>query len=308
VYSANFLKLAGIAEDVARDRAERITREFVEALQARNPAGLASMSDPDMLRTLYAAQEGYVCSGEDDLESALIDLLVDRAGQADRQLKTLVLNQAVATLPKLTKPQRRALALSYAVRIVQWEGPFTLSAFYDYLATLIVPLIGELPESFYDWKYMEYTGVGSVVHFQSVKIEDAFYRSCYGYFSNGFSREEAPDSWRSFLDDAEVFMPCLRDPQKLQIRARSIGEVQKLADTKSIPTLAELAKVGRMSDQEIRVDIIVHAPSLEILFNKWQGQHGAGLDTFHPTTVGMAIGDAYLRGVIGETGSLENLL
>ena len=65
VYNANYLKLAGVAEDTARDRAERITRDFIETLQARNPAGLKGMGDPDMLRTLYAAQEGFACSGFD---------------------------------------------------------------------------------------------------------------------------------------------------------------------------------------------------------------------------------------------------
>jgi hypothetical protein len=133
VYNANYMKLAGIAEDTARDRAERITREFIETLKERNPAGLASMSDPDMLRTLYAAQEGYSCSGEDDLEAALIDLLVDRAGQAEPDLKTHVLNQAIATLPKLTKKQRAAATVIFSVRHTQYAGPFDLSAFYDYL-------------------------------------------------------------------------------------------------------------------------------------------------------------------------------
>src|SRR5215831_12027 len=68
VFSSNFLTLRGAAEEVAYARAERITREFLETLQTRNPARLSSMADPDMLRALYAAQEGYACSGEDDLE------------------------------------------------------------------------------------------------------------------------------------------------------------------------------------------------------------------------------------------------
>jgi hypothetical protein len=164
VYDANFLKLAGVADDVARDRAERITREFVETLQARNPSGLANMGDPDMLRALYAAQEGYACSGEDDLEKALVDLLVDRAGQTERDLKTHVLNQAIATLPKLTMKQRAAVTVVFCVKNTRYNGPFNLSDFYHYLTRYLVPFVADIPDNSADFGYMEYTGVGSVRH------------------------------------------------------------------------------------------------------------------------------------------------
>lgn len=103
VFRANFLELRGLAEEVARERAERITQDFIDALQKRNPAGLASIQDPDMQLSIYSAQKGYACSGDEDLEAALIDLLVDRAGQSSRDLKTLVLNQAIECLPRLIR-------------------------------------------------------------------------------------------------------------------------------------------------------------------------------------------------------------
>lgn len=308
VYDANFLNLAGVAEHVARDRAERITREFVDALQARNPAGLASMGDPDMLRTLYAAQEGYACSGEDDLEAALIDLLVDRAGQPERDLKTHILNQAVITLPKLTKKQRGAVTVVFSVKYTRYVGPFDLSAFYDYLACYLVPFVEELPESFADFGYMEYTGVGSMATLQSVQLGEAYYNQAYGFFSAGFTRETASEAWKPFLGDPDIFMPCLRDSQKLQIKARSMTEVRELAEAKNIPELVAYASTGRMQDAEIAADMIAHVPSLEALFGKWQPRLGAGLSTFHLTAVGIAIGHACQRRVVGDESSLDAFL
>jgi hypothetical protein len=308
VYNANFLKLAGVAEDVARDRAERITREFVEALQARNPAGLASMGDPDMLRTLYNAQEGYACSGEDDLEQALIDLLVDRAGQAERDLKTHVLNQAVATLPKLTKNQRAAVTVVFSVKYTRYTGPFDLSAFYDYLVRYLVPFVADIPESSADFGYMEYTGVGSVINFAITPLASAYQNQAYGFFSNGFTRDAAPDPWSPFLDDPEVFMPCLRDSQKLQIRARSMAEVQELAKAKSIPTLVTHASTGSMQDPEVRADMIAHVPSLEILFDKWGEAGSSSSASFQLTAVGIAIGHACQRKVVGDAAPLDAFL
>jgi hypothetical protein len=308
VYNANYLKLAGVAEDIARDRAERITREFVETLQARNSAGLASMGDPDMLRTLYAAQEGYACSGEDDLEAALIDLMVDRAGQAERDLKTHVLNQAVSTLPKLTKKQRTAATIVFSVKYTRYTGPFNLAAFYDYVANYLAPFIADIPENSGDFGYMEYAGVGSVIAFASTPLASAYQEQAYGFFSNGFTREATPKPWATFLDDPEVFMPCLRDPQKLQIRARSMVEVRELAEAKNIPTLVKHASTGRMQDPEIKADMIDHIPSLEMLFDKWGDAGVPSLNTFQLTAVGIAIGHACQRKVVGQMAPLENFL
>jgi hypothetical protein len=308
VYDANFLKLAGVAEDVARGRAERITREFVDTLQVRNPAGLTSMGDPDMLRALYAAQEEYACSGEDDLEEALIDLLVDRAGEPERGLKTHVLNQAIVTLPKLTKHQRGAVTVVFSVKYTRYLGPFDLSAFYDYLAHFLAPFVNELPENAADFGYMEYTGVGSVAAFQPVRLGEAYYEQAYGYFSKGFTRETASEPWKPFLDDPDIFMPCLRDPQKLQIKARSMTEVRDLAKAKNIPELATYASTGRMQDPEIAADIIAHVPSLEMLFEKWQPESGTGLSTFQLTAVGIAIGHACQRKVVGDAAPLDVFL
>jgi hypothetical protein len=308
VYNSNFLKLAGVAEDIARDRAERITREFLETLQARSPASLASMSDPDMLRTLYAAQEGFACSGEDDLEAALIDLLVDRAGQTERDLKTHVLNQAIATLPKLTKRHRAATTVIFATKYTQYAGPLDLSTFYDYLTQYLVPFVADIPESSADFGYMEYTGVGSVITFASVILANVYGEQACGFFSNGFTREAAPEPWTPFLDDPEVFVPCLRDPKKLQIRARSMTEVLELSKTKGIPTLVTNAKTGRMQQPEIKDDMIAHLPSLEALFERWGDSGTSELASFGLTAVGIAIGHACQRKIVGEMTPLEHFL
>ena len=271
VYNDNYLRLAGVAGDVARDRAERITRDYIETQQSRNPAGLNSMSDPDMLRALYAAQEGFACSGEDDLEAALIDLLVDRAGQVERDLKTQVLNQAIATLPKLTKAQRAATTIAFSARYTRYVGPFTLAAFYKYLIEYLVPFVVDIPDSTADFGYMEYAGLGSVNTFMMAALADAYAEQACGFFSNGFSKEIVHESWTPFLDDPEVFMPCIRDPEKLQIRARSMVEVGELAEAKGIPTLVTYAATGRMLSAEIQADMITHIPSLGTLFEKWGG-------------------------------------
>lgn len=172
VFRANILALRGIAEEVANDRAEKITRDFVEALQARNPAGLASIQDPDMQMSIYNAQKGYACSGDDDLEAALIDLLVDRAGQESRDLKTLVLNQAIECLPRLTANQRKALALAFVVRHAGLTAPLVLPLFYLHIVNNLAPFVDIGSFKKIDCQYAQSAGVGAVTQF-SLKLEEA---------------------------------------------------------------------------------------------------------------------------------------
>lgn len=261
-----------------------------------------------MLRTLYAAQEGYACSGEEDLEAALIDLLVDRAGQTERDLKTHVLNQAIATLPKLTKKQRAAATVSFCVRNTRYTGPFDLTSFYAYLALYLAPFVEDIPGNSADFGYMEYAGVGSVATFMVTTLEDAYGEQACGFFSNGFTKEVAPNEWAPFLDDPEVFIPSLRDPEKLQIRARSMHEIRELSKAKGIPSLITNAKTGRMLPAQIRADMVAHVPALGTLFDKWGEAGGGNLATFHLTAVGIAIGHACQRKVVGHAAPLELFL
>lgn len=260
VYEANFLRLVGIAEDVARDRAERITHEFVDALWESNPDGLGSMTDPDMLRTLYTAQEGYACSGEDDLEKSLVALLVGRAGQVERDTKTHALNQAIATLPKLARNHRAALAVNFFLRYSHYIDAFELSAFYEHLKNSLVPFVSDIPEKFTDYSYMESMGVGKQ-HVAAVSAESSMYDNAYGFFMRGFTRKQAASAWRQYLDDPNIFMTCLRDHQKLQIKARSLAELHKIAASKDATALITNSATGRMSEAEIKEDLTDKIPA-----------------------------------------------
>jgi hypothetical protein len=84
--------------------------------------------------------------------------------------------------------------------------------------------------------------------------------------------------------------------------------VEKLAKAKDIPTLVTHAATGRMQESEIRADMIAHVPSLEVLFDKWRRETGADLSTFQLTAVGIAIGHACHRKVVGGVGALDIFL
>jgi hypothetical protein len=317
VFNANFLTLSGVAKETARDRAERITSEYLEKLQTSNPAALSSVQDPDMLQAIYTAQKGFACSGEEDLERTLVDLLVDRSGQQERDLKTLVLNQAIECLSKLTVGQRKAIAVSFLVRFTRYAGPLFLPVFYRWLADDYVPFIDIASNKWTDYRYAQSTGVGAVTQF-TLELEDAFWQRFCGLFTKGFTLDRAQDQLSTRLEDHEihdyiqdqsVFIPCIRNAEMLQINAVSMDDVKELQAAKGLEPrpgnagpLETLCLYGRMMKTEIRQDVVAQIPSMARLFDHW---NTSGLANFDLTAIGIAIGHAYWRRMTGATAPLE---
>ncbi len=234
-----------------------------------------------------------------------------RAGQEERDLKTHVLNQAISTLPKLTSQQRAALVVVFFVRNSRFVGPLELATYYQYVTDYLGPFVESMSEKRSDTLYMQYTGVGSI-SIASITLDMAFYESAFGYFSNGFLRgveglplAVTPSPWVAHIDDPEIFMPCLRDPSKLQLRARSTGDVAELARKNSLPDLVTYQATGRMQPDEIRDDLISHVPPLAKLFDNWDS---SGLSHFELTAVGIAIAHACQRRLTNSSAPLDTFL
>jgi hypothetical protein len=303
VFEANLIKLSGVAEQTARDRAERITREYLRQLEERSPAGLESIRDPDMLQAVYNAQQGYARSGEEDLEAALVDLLVERSGQKERDLKCLVLNEAIAILPKLSGGQRRAITACFLIRFISYMGPFSLQAAYEYINDNLAPFADIVMNKRADYLYMHAAGAGSPSAL-TLTVADAFSQSLFAFFTDGFPERRVPPPRRTLLDDTSIFVPCLRNPKNWQINARSVEEVKRLQIDKGIADnlLLNLYREGLMSLPAIREDVVSHIPVMQGFMDHWDS---SGLSNFELTAVGITIGHAYWRSFTGQSTPLD---
>ncbi|MCX4177742.1 MULTISPECIES: LPO_1073/Vpar_1526 family protein [Paraburkholderia] len=102
VYRANAIELAGLAQQTACERAEHITERFLTELQSRHPEGLQQTGEPDFQHSILEAQKAYARSGDEKLETVLVDLLIERAAEQVRSLRQLVLTQSIETISRLT--------------------------------------------------------------------------------------------------------------------------------------------------------------------------------------------------------------
>src|SRR6185436_5811113 len=91
VFRSNFYHLSAVAKETAETRAGEITEQFLLKLQKEFPAGLEKSKDPDFQYALFTVQKEYARNGDKDLGELLVDLLVDRSKQEQRDILQIVL-------------------------------------------------------------------------------------------------------------------------------------------------------------------------------------------------------------------------
>ena len=92
VFRSNFYQLAAPAMETAKARAQEITDDFLKKLQQEYPDGFKKGQDPDFQHALFTVQKDYARTGDKDLGDLLVDLLVDRSKQDQRDILQIVLN------------------------------------------------------------------------------------------------------------------------------------------------------------------------------------------------------------------------
>lgn len=308
VFKANFLQLSETAAELAFARVEKFNADFLSVWQTRAPDTLSSVRDPDMQRSIFNAQQEYACSGEEDLEQVLVDLLVDRAGQSERDIVTLTLNESIIVVPKLTADQRAAIAISFMVRHTGYRAP-TLAEFYKMLADNWVPVSFNLPTKQSAYQHLQYVGAATVSTIEHVTVENAALQQSRPFFTRGFERQAVSEPLTEHIEDSRLFITCYRDPAALQVTCKSQQEITELTphlmslgSEAAVQEYQRLYDVGVMTEPEIRADIVEHIPALNGLFNIWNGSSLTGMAL---TSVGLAIGHAYWRRVNSDLPGLS---
>ncbi len=299
VYKANYLQLSENAAQVALNRVEELTDEFLAELKERNADAIASLESPGMQHALFSAQKEYARTGDKDLESLLVDILVDRAGTTERTIKQIVLDEALSVAPKLTLEQMDALTVYFLIVRTHDHMVVNLDTFAAYLDSNIAPFVDALATDTSCYEHLEYTGCGALSLVGSIKPIGEFYRHNYtGLFMKGFEEEE----WKKrFPESPGLFKwavtKCLHDPSKLQINAINETIFEQQCETHGVSDdeqtkLKQLFHMSLMSASEIKDYILRVRPNLQKLFDVWENTQMSKLSM---TTVGIAVAHANFR-------------
>jgi hypothetical protein len=306
VFRANFYQLAGVAAETAAARAQEVTEDFLSKLEKENPSGIGKANDPDFQYSLLTVQREYARCGDKELEALLVDLLVDRSKQDGRNILQIVLNESLTTAPKLTGSQLAALAIIFLLRYTQNFGVGNHASFGAYLDKHVSPFIAASASSDASYQHMEFTGCGSI-GMLTASLESVLGQVYQGLFQNGFDASEISSRNISLGHDTRFFIPCFNDPTKLQVRANSKEILTKNFDAFGVAEadraqVVQLFDATKMSDAQIRDKCVQIRPYMAELFERWTK---SPMKQFTLTSVGMAIGHANIKRLVGEFSDLS---
>jgi hypothetical protein len=306
VARATFYELTGIAKEIASERVEEITDKVIEKLEREFPAGLQKARDPDFQYALFTIQKEYARNGDGDLGDLLVDLLVDRSKQDQRDILQIVLNESLKVAPKLTGTQLAALAIIFLFKYTQNHSVGNHVLLGEYFDKHILLFLDKLVKNQACYQHLEFSGCGSG-SIAGNKLENIIGSTYQGLFLKGFDKEEIKKRKVSIGMDQRFFMSCLNDPKKIQVRANNKDTLEENLDKFEIEAsdkenIVDLFNLNRMSNVEIKEKCIEIRPYMKTVFDIW---NDSLMQNFTLTSVGISIGHANIKRFVGEFSDLS---
>ncbi|MBP3157158.1 LPO_1073/Vpar_1526 family protein [Aliivibrio fischeri] len=306
VFKSNFYELAGEAKNIAQSRAEEITEQFLNKLKIENPSGFTKSQDPDFQHALYTVQKEFARNGDEDLGSLLVDLLVDRSKQEQRDILQIVLNESLAIAPKLPNNHLNVLAIVFLFRYTQNTKVNSIDALGNFLDQHVKPFVNYLPTSDASYQHLEFAGCATA-SMGNISLEDILGNIYQGLFMKGISREEIESSNLSIGFDSRFFIPCLNNKDLFQVAVVSNEVLKDTFEQFSIidedkRLVTELFNKNKMSSTEIKEKCIYSRPYMEEIFKVWST---SPMKSLNLTSVGIAIGHANIKRLVGKFSDLS---
>lgn len=305
VAKVTFQELTSVAKETASIRAEEITEKIIKKFETDFPAGLQKAKDPDFQYALYTVQKEYARSGDKNLGELLVDLLVDRSKQDQRDIVQIVLNESLAIVPKLTENHLAALSVIFTFRYTKSPVIENHTALGKYFDKNLLPFIPKLSKSSAGYRHMQFCGCGSI-ELATIGLVELLGKSYQGQFLNGFDPSEIIDQEISVEAGSQFFIQCLNDEMKLQVNANDKETLEADLNKQGISSgdkakILSLFDYGKMSEQEIKEKLISIRPYMAEAIELWSDSPMKG---FTLTSVGMAIGHTNVKRIAGGLADL----
>jgi len=300
VYQANFPVLVAQAAELARARAEELTDKFLTQLSERNPAGLAQAITPAFQNALLKAQREHACAGDTNLADLLVDLLVDRTKEQPRSLQQLVIDQALETAPKLTESQLAVLGAVFLLGYARSLSP-TWEGVVSWLKNHLEPVLKEAEVTPSTLPHLQFTGCANVGQFPASDIAAGLLDTYSSFFQTGFTTAQLDE--KALPPSALEFVgPVPGQPELRRVIIVSPDVIEEFRrsgrlDADGAEKLKQLLITHRKSVQEFREQVVAEMPFMKRAFEFWQGDKAGQLV---PTSVGMAIGHAFVKKTVGR--------
>lgn len=136
IFKSNFYNLGEKVEKIVQERAEKILDDYLEKLSSKNPEYINNTQEPDIRYVIYEAQKNYARRGEEFIEKLLVDILIERTTSKDDSLKSLILNEALYIIPKLTQKQIDVISFIFMIRYLNFVKEVPIESFIEIVNTI----------------------------------------------------------------------------------------------------------------------------------------------------------------------------
>jgi hypothetical protein len=292
VYCANALEMQGLAKQVATERAEHLIDQFLSKMQVKGVPNISEAARPDFQHILFEAQKAFARAGDDATEAVLVDLLVQRATESARNIRQVVLNEAVIAVARLTPQQIDLLTLIFLLRHCATPG---LTSRMQIIGPLLMAaqFTTAIPEGDAVLSYLVYAGVAQ--HTLTPTSVQAILKSEYpGLLSLGFEKPLFDTLIAAEPAVEKVLMPSEANPELVQVRGQSESAVNSLCEQLGISeharfNLARKLQERPLADNDIEALFAPKSEAVKTLFHIW---NKSSVQHYVLTSVGQAIGHA----------------
>lgn len=236
----------------------------------------------------------------------MVDILVERSKEQERNILQIVLNESLKIAPKLTKDQLAALSIIFLLKYTRFSGLNSLEGLKYYIEVRLTPFINELTESETCYQHLSFAGCGAK-SIGSVKIGKIFRETYPGVFSVGFPQEEIEKQNFEIPTDVKAFIPCLHNKNLLQVNAIDEDAIRNGPHFASVGQndknkIVSLLKDRAMGENKIEEYLKENYKPMAALLDIW---NKTSMKNMTLSSVGIAIGHANSRRVTGDNSHLS---
>ena len=295
VFKANSSVYTEIAKKTIDERVVNITDDIFTMIYSELPDTVEKLVEPAVQDTLLKIQKEYAKNDDPALKERLIALLKNRLKADEKDMETIVLDEALEIVPKLTGIQLNILSLNLTVLRILHHEVTNRDTFFHMLTSKILLFYSNHMSKTMEYAHLQYLGCSGILSEGSTykPIEEIFRNRYAGLFSRGFSREEFYEYMGIEIQEfQQLITTCQIDKEKYQFNAMNENvlkySIAQSGKQEYEEKLLQYYKEHIMEVKEIKDDISSHVQGFEELADFWKKT--SEFKSMNLTSVGIEIG------------------
>lgn len=295
VFKANSSVYTEIAKKTIDERVVNITDDIFTMIYSELPDTVEKLVEPAVQDTLLKIQKEYAKNDDPALKERLIALLKNRLKADEKDMETIVLDEALEIVPKLTGIQLNILSLHLTVLRILHHEVTNRDTFFHMLTSKILLFYSNRMSKTIEYAHLQYLGCTGILSEGSTykPIEEIFRNRYAGLFSRGFSREEFYEYMGIEIQEfQQLITTCQIDKEKYQFNAMNENvlkySIAQSGKQEYEEKLLQYYKEHIMEVKEIKDDISSYVQGFEELADFWKKT--SEFKSMNLTSVGIEIG------------------